>query len=217
LKWAFNSSFEKQMWTWSLNWGHITDHIVIGTCPITPGNLGRIHLEAGATGVLSLQHDDCLSYWGVDYAAMHQSGESLGLTMARCPIRDFDVGDMRKRLPVAVSMLADMLGHGHRVYVHCTAGMGRAPTAVLGYLSLVEGHSTDDSIRIILKGRPEAVPAWEAYYGCIEDLVDRCRQAIERRAYALYQRGVHNSPSADWYQAQAEILRSRLTHQTAEC
>jgi hypothetical protein len=199
------------MWTWSLNWGQITDRIVIGTCPVTPGDLRRIHIEAGATGVLSLQHDDCLAYWGVHYAAMLRAGKALGLTMARCPIRDFDAGDMRKHLPAAVAMLSDMLGHGLRVYVHCTAGMGRAPTVVLGYLSLVEGYSADDAIRTILKGRPEAVPAWEAYYGGLEDLVARHRQAIERHAYALYQRGIHNSASADWYQAQAEILRSILT------
>ena len=199
------------MWAWSLNWGQITDRIAIGTCPMTPSDLMRIHLKAGATGVLSLQHDDCLAYWGIHYAAMHRAGEALGLTMARCPIRDFDVGDMRKHLPAAVALLSGLLSHGLRVYVHCTAGMGRAPTVVLGYLSLVEGYSGDDAIRTILRGRPEAMPALEAYYGCLDDLVDRYRQTIEQRAYELYQRGVHNSASADWYQAQTEILRSMLT------
>ena len=204
------------MWTWSLNWGQISDHIVIGTCPMTPGDLKRIHLEAGISGVLSLQHDDCLAHWGVHYATMHRAGEAIGLMMARCPIRDFDAVDMRRRLPAAVSMLAEMIRHGHRVYIHCTAGMGRAPTVVLGYLSLVEAYSADDAIRIILKGRPEALPDWEAYYGCIEDLVARHRQAIEQRAYALYTLGVHGSASADWYQAQAEILRSVLTHRAGQ-
>lgn len=205
------------MWTWSLNWGQITDRIVIGTCPMTPGDLRRIHLEAGATGVLSLQHDDCLAYWGIRYGAMHRAGEALGLTMARCPIQDFDVEDLRKHLPAAVTLLSELLGHGLRVYVHCTAGMGRAPTVVLGYLSLVEAYPADDAIRIILKGRPEAVPAWEAYSGSLEDLVARHRQAIERRAYVLYQLGVHHNAFADWNQAQTEILRSVLTHPNAGC
>jgi hypothetical protein len=204
------------MWTWSLNWGQITDDIVIGTCPMEPDDLGRIRSEAGVSGILSLQHDDCLAYWGIDYAMMHRIGTELGFMMERCPIRDFNVPDMRRRLPSAIFMLANMTAHGRQVYVHCTAGMGRAPLVVLGYLALVEGYSPDDAIRLILEGRPGAVPAWEAYYGCREDLVARHRQAIERRAYQLYDLGVHGNAHADWLQAQSEILRSMLTQGTAE-
>lgn len=198
------------MWTWSLNWGQITDDIVIGTCPMTQDDLRRLRFEAGVSGILSLQHDDCLAYWGIDYGVMHRAGAGIGLEMKRCPIRDFDVADIRRRLPAAVSMLADMISNGHRVYVHCTAGMGRAPVVVLGYLTLVGAYSSDDAIRLILKGRPGAVPAWEAYYGCREDLSALHREAIERRAYELYELGVHADAHDDWLQAQTEILRSVL-------
>lgn len=204
------------MWTWSLNWGQITANIVIGTCPMSLDDLRRIHSEAGVSGVLSLQHDDCLSYWGINYAMMYRAGTELGLMMERCPIRDFDVPDIRRRLPAAISILANMLSRGHRVYVHCTAGMGRAPVVVLGYLTLVEDCSPGEAIRLILKGRPGAVPAWEAYYGCCEDLIARYRQAIEWRAYELYELGVHGNAHADWFQAQSEILRSMLTQETPE-
>jgi len=204
------------MWTWSLNWGQITAYIVIGTCPMAPDDLRRIHSEAGISGVLSLQHDDCLAYWGINYEMMYRAGTGLGLMMERCPIRDFDVPDMRRYLPAAILMLTNMLAHGHRVYVHCTAGMGRAPVVVLGYLTLVEGYSPGDAIRLILEGRPGSVPAWEAYYGCCEDLVARHREAIERRAYELYELGVHGNAYADWIQAQAEILRLMLTQETTE-
>ena len=93
------------MWTWSLNWGQITPDIVIGTCPMDSDDLRRIHSETGISGVLSLQHDDCLAYWGIDYEMMYRSGTDLGLMMERCPIRDFDVPDMRRRLPAAISIL----------------------------------------------------------------------------------------------------------------
>lgn len=184
---------------------------------MTPDSLKRIRFEAKVSAVLSLQHDDCLAYWGIHYGTLYRAGEALGLLMERCPIRDFDTADMRSRLPAAVSMLSGMLGRGHRVYVHCTAGMGRAPTVVLGYLTLVGAYSTDEAARLILKGRPEAVLNWEAYHGCIEDLVDRHRQAIEQRAYELYKAGVHNNARTDWYQSQTQILRSLLTHRTAVC
>lgn len=199
------------MWTWSLNWGDITPHIVIGSCPISTDDLKRIHAEAKVSAVFSLQHNDCLNYWGIDYRAMSRNAKKLGLTMARCPIRDFDIPDMRRQLPDAISKLAELLAAGHRTYVHCTAGLGRAPLTVLGYLTLIGDFVPEDAIRLILKGRPEAVPAWEAFHGACHDLVTRYRNLIEQRAYELYELGIHSDALADWDRAQAEVLRSVLT------
>ena len=198
------------MWTWSLNWGEVTPEIVIGTCPMKPEDVGIIARDAGVSALLSLQHDDCLAWWGIDYARMLSAGRAQGLTMARCAIRDFDVGDMRKRLPLAVAELATLRMHDHRVYVHCTAGLGRSPLTVLAYLVLVEGYPAEHASRLIQAARPGAVPAWEAFHGCCEDLVARHRGAIEKRAYELYRRGVHQDADADWSQAQADVLRALL-------
>jgi len=178
---------------------------------MTPDDLRRIRSETDVRGVLSLQHNDCLAYWGIDYTAMYGEGILLGLAMERCPIQDFDVVDSRRRLPEAIRLLANMLAKGQKVYVHCTAGLGRAPVVVLGYLTLVEGCAPEDAIQLILDGRPGAVPAWEAYYGCREDLTSRYTQAIEQRAYELYEAGANHDAHADWVQAQAETLRSILT------
>lgn len=198
------------MWTWSLNWGEVTPQIVIGSCPMTPDGLRLIHAGARVSAVLSLQHRDCLAHWGIDYPQMRRAGATLGLTMARCPIRDFDIADMRRRLPDAVAALAHLRARGHRTCVHCTAGLGRAPLTVLGYRTLVEGRAPDHAIRLIVAGRAGAVPAWEAYHGCCEAPLARHRQAIERRAYELYRQGVHGDARADWDQAQAEVLRAAL-------
>jgi hypothetical protein len=61
-----------------------------------------------------------------------------------------------------------------------------------------------------LRARPSAVPAWEAYHGCVADLVARHRPAIEWRAYELYQDRVHDNAEDDWRQAEAEVLRAEL-------
>jgi hypothetical protein len=110
---------------------------------------------------------------------------------------------MQRRLPTAISMLIDLHAQALRTYVHCTAGLGRAPLVVLGYLVLVEGYSPDDAIGLIQQARPGAVPAWEAYHGCRGDLVARHRPAIEKRAFELK---VHGNALTDWLQAQAEVL-----------
>lgn len=198
------------MWTWSLNWGEVTPTIIIGSCPMNPEHLARIRIEAGASAVLSLQHDDCLKHWSIDFPGLVLAAQRSGMALARHPIRDFDLEDMRRQLPGAIALLAQQQLAGHRTYVHCTAGLGRAPLTVLGLLTLVEGLDPEQAIRLILAGRPGAVPAWEAYHGCVEDLAARHRNHIEHRAYELYQSGVHNDPDADWAEARAEVLRSEL-------
>ncbi len=99
--------------------------------------------------------------------------------------------------------------------MHCTAGLGRAPLTILGYLTLIEGLDPEVAIRLILAARPGAVPAWEAYHGCIHDLTERYRPAIEQRAYAIYTQAIHGNAAADWQQAQAEVLRDQLLRLTA--
>jgi atypical dual specificity phosphatase len=193
-----------------LNWAEVVSGLVIGTCPMRPGDIATLARGARISALLSLQHDDCLAWWNIDYRTLCGVAHQQGLAMARVPIRDFDVADMRRHLAEAVSQLAGLRAQGHRVYVHCTAGLGRAPLTVLAYLVLVEGRTPEAAIGLIQAARPGAVPAWEAFYGCRDDLVGRHREAIQKRAYQLYRRGVHRNADSDWIQAQAEVLRSVL-------
>jgi hypothetical protein len=198
------------MWSWSLNWGEVTPDILVGTCPMTPSDLDRIRSATGVSAALSVQHDDCLRYWRIDYAQMQGRGQRLGLVMRRAPMRDFDLVDQRRHLPRAVAALGALRAADHRCYVHCTAGLGRAPLTVLGYLTLVEGLSPDQAIGRIQAARPGAVPAWEAYQGSRQDLLGPHRQRVERRAYAIYLDGGRGSPQADWEQAEVEVLRAEI-------
>jgi len=196
------------MWTWSLNWGEVTPNIVVGTCPMTTSDLKRLRQEAQVSALLSLQHDDCLAYWGIDYQEMLAMGFTLGMTMERCQIRDFDTSDMRLRLPQAVHKLARLLISGHRVYVHCTAGMGRSPLTVWAYLAVIDGEEPWQALRRIKQGRPEAVPSPEAFDGFRQDLAARCHDRIAERAYELYLQSAHSDDAEeDWRQAEAEIIR----------
>ena len=180
---------------------------------MTTLDLERIGTEAAVSAVLCVQHDDCLAYWGIDYEQMLTRGTTIGLSMARSPMRDFDVADQRHNLASAVAALADLQSRGHRTYVHCTAGLGRAPLTVLSYLVWIEGWPPEEAIGLIHRGRPGAMPAWEAHNGCREDLTERYRSRIEECAYALYlaRPAGAKDPEADWYQAQAEVIRSVLT------
>lgn len=49
--------------------------------------------------------------------------------------RDFDPDSLRSQLPKAVSSLEWAISEGKgQVYVHCTAGLGRAPAVAITYM-----------------------------------------------------------------------------------
>jgi protein-tyrosine phosphatase len=53
------------------------------------------------------------------------------------PIHDFNETDLVANLWDSANIINDMINKENRVvYVHCTAGMGRAPACVLAYLCL---------------------------------------------------------------------------------
>ena len=53
-------------------------------------------------------------------------------------IRDFDAFDLRLRLPAVVSKLHKLINcNGGVTYIHCTAGLGRAPAVAVGLHSTV--------------------------------------------------------------------------------
>jgi atypical dual specificity phosphatase len=198
-------------WTWTLNWGIITPDLIVGTCPREPADLNEIKVSTGVTAVMSLQHDECLAHYGIDFDRMSREGEAMGLTMERCPIRDFDPMETRRLLPDAVKKLAGLQAGGHRTYVHCTAGISRAPLTVFGYLALVAGVDERKAQKMIMDGRPGAVPYWEAYDGAREDLKARHRDLIERRMSQLAGDNLSLDGARVGGRAEAEVLREVLS------
>ena len=65
--------------------------------------------------------------------------------------RDFDPYDLRMRLPVAVAQLHKAIEahNGKTAYIHCTAGLGRAPgVAVRGKLPDSSLSSVSSRLRV---------------------------------------------------------------------
>jgi protein-tyrosine phosphatase len=200
------------MWEWTLNWDAIRDGLIIGSCPMTTDDIDRIRDATDATALLSLQSMACQDAFGIDYAAMREHGESLGLAMVNSPMLDFDPPDQRRNLPQAVRSLHELLGAGHKVYLHCTAGRNRAPLTALAYLTFVEMLSVDAAMEILTQTRAEADPSWEAYHGCREDLIEMLREYITVRAYYLSQEIPGEPPSAHWDRAEHEMIRAAFVN-----
>ncbi len=168
------------MWVWTLNWGEIRHDLVIGSCPVRPADIDRIRDETGVDALLSVQTDECRAALGIDYRMLEEHASRRGLVLRNAPMRDFDGEDQRKRLPEAVAKLSELLGARHRTYVHCTAGINRAALVVLAYLTFVEGMAVPEAIALIHRGRPEASPYWDSYYGCRDDALARSGAELTR-------------------------------------
>ena len=198
------------MWKWTLNWGEIRDDLVIGACPMTTSDIDTIHKKTGATAMLSVQTEECRDAFGIDYDEHRRYVKRKGLVLVNTPMRDFDPPEQRRRLPHAVASLHRVLDEGHKVYVYCTAGINRSPLTVLGYLTFMEGMSKEAGFGLILRGRPQAEPYWEAYDGCYRDLLDKYREDIKNRVFQVSLLHPENNQAENWREAERQIFRAVL-------
>ena len=196
------------MWEWTLNWNEVRHDLLIGSCPMTTDDVGRIRDGTGATALLSLQSSACHEAFGIDWDALRAHGEALDLAMVNAPMLDFDPPDQRRNLPQAVACLHDLLDAGHRVYLYCTAGCNRAPLTALGYFTFIEMQPADVAMLLLKSSRPQSDPSFEAYHGCRVDLVNALRENIMVRAYYLSQQAEEHDPQMHWLQAEAETIRA---------
>ena len=126
----------------------VTDDIVVGVCPTDQQDVERLH-QLGVTAVLTLQSDHDLATRQIDWRTMKHFYLQYGLVVHRVPIIDFDDRDLTDRLPMAVQTLQTMIDAGYQVYVHCTAGMQRAPSVVICYLAWHQQLSLRQSIQLV--------------------------------------------------------------------
>ncbi|KAK3285527.1 Phosphoglucan phosphatase DSP4, chloroplastic [Cymbomonas tetramitiformis] len=73
----------------------------------------------------------------------------------RFPIRDFDPFDLRMKLPSAVQTLAQQMAEQPgTAYIHCTAGLGRAPGVALAYMYWVLDMPLEKAYEQLFDRRP---------------------------------------------------------------
>jgi protein-tyrosine phosphatase len=107
----------------------------------TPADVDHLN-EAGVGTIFCLQQDPDLAYFSVDIGVIQERVKEIeGIEHIRAPIRDFDPYDLRLRLPVVVATLYKAAKKNGRIsYVHCTAGLGRAPAVALAYMYWIRGY-----------------------------------------------------------------------------
>lgn len=135
----------------------VPPNMFIGPYPQTVADVDSL-AKVGVTAVFNTQTDEDFVHRGIQWDLLMERYGAHKIQVVRYPIRDFDRASLRKRLKAASIELDKLISAGKEVYIHCTAGMGRAPACAVAYLCLVRGMGLDDAVRHVKKHRIVAVP-----------------------------------------------------------
>jgi atypical dual specificity phosphatase len=120
--------------------------VLVGECPVNPADVESLRRGFGVTAVVNLQTEEDCAYWGIDWRIMEAAYRKAGIDVRRVPVCDFDRDHLRCRLPDCVAALDELVKAGHTVYVHCSAGVNRSPSAVVAYLHWTLGWDLDRAL-----------------------------------------------------------------------
>jgi len=143
---------------------HLTDldhELAVGSCPRSPEDVDQLVDTIGVRALVCLQTDEDLRARGLRWPVMWQLYTARRVAAQRVPITDFAPKELRRRLDDAVDAITAFTAAGRKVYVHCTAGLNRSPSAVIAYLMRAREMSLSDA-REWLLARHRAEPYGDA-------------------------------------------------------
>ncbi|KAG8651782.1 phosphoglucan phosphatase DSP4, amyloplastic isoform X2 [Manihot esculenta] len=111
-----------------MNYNFICPDLIVGSCIQIPEDVDSLR-KIGVKTIFCLQQDPDLEYFGVDINVIREYAKKCGdIQHLRAEIRDFDAFDLRIQFPTVVRKLYRAINrNGGVTYIHCTAGLGRAP------------------------------------------------------------------------------------------
>lgn len=131
--------------------------LFLGPYPQLPEDIDALKRQ-GISAVLNVQTDADIALRCFNYDELMAYYQKAAIDLHRLPIEDFNEADLIAKLPAAVALLKELLDANHRVYLHCTAGMGRSAAVAVTYLSLYHGQPLDKALASIKDCRPVICP-----------------------------------------------------------
>ncbi|KAF5466999.1 hypothetical protein F2P56_016875 [Juglans regia] len=161
-----------------MNYNFISPDLIVGSCLQTPEDVDKLR-SIGVKTIFCLQQDPDLEYFGVDINAIRDYAKTYDdITHLRAEIRDFDAFDLRKRLPAVVSKLDKAINrNGGVTYIHCTAGIGRAPAVALAYMFWVQDYRLGEAHQLLLSKR-SCSPNLDAIKSTTADILTGLRKKL---------------------------------------
>ncbi|XP_009796924.1 phosphoglucan phosphatase DSP4, amyloplastic isoform X1 [Nicotiana tabacum] len=154
-----------------MNYNFIRPDLIVGSCLQTPEDVDKLR-SIGVKTIFCLQQNPDLEYFGVDIGAIREyANKCSDIEHLRAEIRDFDAFDLRLRLPAVVSKLSKAVNrNGGVTYIHCTAGLGRAPAVALTYMFWVQGYKLSEAFNLLMSKR-SCFPKLDAIKSATADIL----------------------------------------------
>jgi protein-tyrosine phosphatase len=144
-----------------MDYDQILPQLFVGSRPRIVEDIDELVRDAGIAAVLNLQTDEDMSWYDIDWQNLEAHYRKTEIEVVRFPVRDFDPEDLREKLPECVHKLKGLLEGGRIVYLHCTAGVNRSPTAAAAYLHRCRGWDVEKAVAYV-KERRNCSPEVEA-------------------------------------------------------
>lgn len=151
----------------TLTYAQILPNLFLGSHPRTIKDVERLRRDTGITAVLNIHTDDDMRSVNLDFPPLEAHYTVCSVVLRRSPMVEEQM-ELRAKLYAAIQALNELLSEGHTVYLHCTAGIGRAPTVAIGYLHVCLGWDLEDAIAHV-KMRRQCAPHLEALLLAIAD------------------------------------------------
>jgi protein-tyrosine phosphatase len=108
----------------------------------------------GITKIISVQSDEDLASHGISLTRILIACRQEGVEYQRIPTPDFDKVALAVNLPLCVAEVEAALSMSESgVYLHCTAGINRAPTIAAAYLIRAHGLSAQAACKYVVERR----------------------------------------------------------------
>lgn len=139
LLWAYGRGLPYITGVPLLQFSEVTPHLYVGPQFRAPGKRMLVQRGINACVNMRIERDDA----------------AFGLDLPRylhLPTVD-DTAPSIEHLDRGVVFIKEIIDAGGKVYIHCGAGVGRAPTMAAAYL-IAEGHTLEEALQMIRKVRP---------------------------------------------------------------
>ncbi|CAM6057045.1 unnamed protein product [Sphagnum tenellum] len=100
-------------------------------------------------------------------------GTTLDILYDQVPIKDGCPPDLRKNLPRAVGVLDYLIKDDRKVYLHCTAGVGRSPSVAVAYYYWIKGMTLNAAYAFVKSRRLVSHPNTGAIQNATDDVLQR--------------------------------------------
>lgn len=126
---------------------------------LLPSDASWLAIDLGIRAVLNLQDDADLIAKNLSAKALEEAFAAHGIEFQRIPVADGSHEQLLAALTPAVTWIAERAQMGQRVYVHCNAGVNRAPTVAIAYLRVSRNLALHRARAWVQQRRP-CVPYW---------------------------------------------------------